>query len=136
MSSEVKVGIVFLAGLFLLAASTFVVEDLSVFKKAGPRYQVYFEDISGLAVGDPVRYGGFEVGEVAEIEVDPERNLALVTYEIDDNQRDFVKIRRNSEHTIGADLFGRAALTITFGTGDSKLIDSIKKPIRAKRKGL
>ncbi len=122
-----KVGIAFLAGLFLLIASTFVVEDLSVFKKEGPEYVVYFQEISGLAVGDPVRYGGFKVGKISEIEVDSEKSLALVTYQIDYDQRDFVKIRENSEHSVEADMFGRAALAISFGTTGSPAVPSKDK---------
>lgn len=122
MSNEIKVGIAFLAGLFLLGASTFIIEDISLFKKEGPRYQALFPEIAGLAVGDPVLFGGFQVGKVSEIVVDTARSLALVTYRVDFEKKDFVRIHRDSEHRIGADLFGRAALTISFGTPGSELV--------------
>ncbi|MFC1582875.1 MlaD family protein, partial [Planctomycetota bacterium] len=123
MSIEVKVGICFLAGLFLLAASTFVVTDgKPPWTKTGPEYSVYFEDIAGLGVGDPVLYGGFNVGEVVTVEVDPQASLAKVTFQIEPAQAKFVKIHNDSEHRIGADLFGRARLEIAFGTHESGVI--------------
>jgi len=115
MSKEIKVGITFLSGLFLLALATFVIEDINPFREKGQTYSVYFSEVAGLGAGDPVHFSGLEVGKVTDVEIDREYNRVKVTYTVNENHADYVKIQADSRHRIGTDLFGRAYLAVSFG---------------------
>lgn len=133
MSKEIKVGITFLTGLFLLALSTFVIEDINPFKKQGRMFTVYFNEVAGLGIGDPVHFSGLEVGKITDVEIDGSRNMVKVTYTVAEEHMDFVTIRSDSEHRIGTDLFGRAYLAISFGSEKGTVISGGEIPVPGKR---
>jgi len=133
MSTEIKVGVTFLAGMALLALSTFVIEDINPFKAEGTAYTVYFREVAGLSVDDPVLFGGMEVGKVSAIEIDTERNLVKVSYTIAPEHSGYVKIREDSVHSVGTDLFGRAHLAISFGSPGARVVPPGEVPALGKR---
>ena len=66
ISTEKKVGLFFLLTLIALGVLIEVVEDWNPFEKR-VQYHTYFQSITGLQPGDPVRMAGVDVGKVEEI---------------------------------------------------------------------
>jgi len=69
--SDLRVGLLVLAGLFLLAVTVFYVTGgPGVFS---PKYRLvtYLSEVSGLTIGAPVRLDGVEIGNVDSIRMTP-----------------------------------------------------------------
>lgn len=68
--SDLRVGLLVLAGLFLIAVTVFYVTGAGVLQ---PKYRLvtYLSEVSGLAVGAPVRLDGVEIGNVDSIRMTP-----------------------------------------------------------------
>jgi len=66
--TELRVGIFVLVGLFVLAVAIFYVTGGNVL---GPKYRLktYLPEVSGLAIGAPVRLDGVEIGNVESIKL-------------------------------------------------------------------
>lgn len=62
----VKVGVVFLIGILILGALTFLAGNIRLFK-GGYSIKVYFNSVSGLEQGNKVRLAGVKVGEVRSL---------------------------------------------------------------------
>jgi phospholipid/cholesterol/gamma-HCH transport system substrate-binding protein len=80
--SELRVGILVLAGLFLIAVGIFYVTGAGILV---PKYRVktYLPEVEGLTIGAPVRLDGVEIGNVDAIRMNPQpadrnRNIELV----------------------------------------------------------
>ena len=65
-TAALKVGSVFIVGLFLLGVLTFLVGDIRLFKR-GYRIKTYFNSVGGLEQGNEVRLAGVKVGEVRSL---------------------------------------------------------------------
>jgi phospholipid/cholesterol/gamma-HCH transport system substrate-binding protein len=66
--TELRVGIFVLVGLFVLAVGIFYVTGGNVL---GPKYRLktFLPEVSGLAIGAPVRLDGVEIGNVESIKL-------------------------------------------------------------------
>ena len=73
LSTEQKVGMLFLAALVALAVMIELVEDWHPFQKQ-VEYHTFFHSAVGIKAGDPVRLAGVEVGKI--------RNIALENHEV------------------------------------------------------
>ncbi len=118
MKSEVKVGLLFFIGLGLLLAFTLFVNDMGGGDGA---YAVNFPRVNGLGIGDKVQYNGFTVGRVGNMVpiVDEQNSPAIrVSFDVDDDKKDFIIINDQSSFTIGQGLLGGSMLQIvTSGPG-------------------
>ena len=83
-SIEIIVGTLMLAGIVSLIVLAVQISGFNVGTETGT-YSVYarFENISGLVIRSKVSIGGVMVGQVADIELDPDTYTALVRMEID-----------------------------------------------------
>ncbi|MEH0019975.1 MAG: outer membrane lipid asymmetry maintenance protein MlaD [Desulfobacter sp.] len=80
---ELYVGLFVLIGCFCIGYLVLVIGKFSIFP--GDQYTVhgYFSSASGLKTGARVEMAGVEIGNVAEISIDPERLVAKVVFSID-----------------------------------------------------
>jgi phospholipid/cholesterol/gamma-HCH transport system substrate-binding protein len=95
-TSEVKVGAMTLAGAVILALIVSFLGAFSIFDR-GYTLEISYPAVSGLKVGNEVRYAGVPVGSVKDIKVMPNR----VTVEAGMNKG--VEIPQGSIFTLGAD---------------------------------
>jgi len=70
--SDLRVGLLVLAGLFLIAVTIFYVTGAGVL---APKYRLvtYLSEVEGLTIGAPVRLNGVEIGNVESIRMTPRR---------------------------------------------------------------
>lgn len=81
-SIETVVGIFVVIGLICVAYMTVKLGKVSLF--GDDYYSLYarFSSVSGLRGDSPVEMNGIEVGRVAQLSIDPERQMALVELKI------------------------------------------------------
>ena len=121
-SNEVKVYATITGGIVIFVLLTVVVEDIRLFEGSRKEYEVFFSNVSGLAVGNAVYYGGMKIGEVTDIRIRQDMNGFLVEYNVDSERTGSFRPRQDSEFSIATDLFNRACLTISLGSPGSTLI--------------
>jgi len=71
-SSEAKVGLTLLLGLFLLGSMAVAVGRVELRPSEGPSFEIMYKTVDGLKEGAPVRYAGVNVGRVSFIRLEPE----------------------------------------------------------------
>ena len=117
MTSELKVGVFFLAVLVLIVIFTvFVTPDL---RKKGA-YQVTFPRVQRLKAGDPVTYNGVRIGSVSS--VDPVLKadgspVVAVLFAVDVQRQPAVLVDESSRYTIRQGILGGAELEILSTSG-------------------
>lgn len=118
ISSELKVGIMVavsltLLGMLIIAASG------KFFLQQGYTIVVYFDYVSGLNVGAPVRLAGMEVGEVKDLTLSDSK--IAVTLQLEP----MAKIKSDSNVTINSlGIVGEKYVEITLGTPQGKILKS------------
>ncbi|MDI6734856.1 MAG: MlaD family protein [bacterium] len=118
ISSELKVGIMVavsltLLGMLIIAASG------KFFLQQGYTIVVYFDYVSGLNTGAPVRLAGMEVGEVKDLVLSDSK--IAVTLKLEPT----AKIRSDSNVTINSlGIVGEKYVEITLGTPQGKILES------------
>lgn len=118
-------------GLFTVAtAAAALVFALWLGKTATDRewawYEIGFDHpVSGLSKGNPVQYSGVEVGEVMELNLDPENpSHVRVLVRVDES----VKIRENTRvGLVLANITGSMSVRFRGGTSDSPVIEGNRK---------
>lgn len=126
MTSELKVGVFFLAVLVLIIVFTvFVTPDL---RKKGA-YQVTFPRVQRLKAGDPVTYNGVRVGMVSS--VDPVLRedgspVVAVVFAVDVQRQPTVLVDGSSRYTIRQGILGGAELEILSTSGAPITPEAIK----------
>lgn len=118
ISSELKVGIMVavsltLLGMLIIAASG------KFFLQQGSSIIVYFDYVSGLNTGAPVRLAGMEVGEVKNLSLSDGK--IAVTLKLEPTAR----IRSDSNVTINSlGIVGEKYVEITMGTAQGEVLKS------------
>jgi len=85
-------------------------------------YDVYFTDISGLAVSSQVQFSGLAVGRVVSTELAPQRSAVRVRLEL----REDTPVRTDSRASIDTSaVTGVSLVTITSGQPDSPLLRDV-----------
>ncbi|MFH1563395.1 MAG: MlaD family protein [Nitrospirota bacterium] len=118
ISSELKVGIMVavsltLLGMLIIAASG------KFFLQQGYTIVVYFDYVSGLNAGAPVRLAGMEVGEVKNLSLSDSK--ITVTLKLEPT----AKIKSDSKVTINSlGIVGEKYVEITLGTPQGKILES------------
>lgn len=115
-SAEIKIGIMITVSLVILCILIIATSGTYLFQK-GYTIKVYFDYVSGLDAGSPVRLAGMEVGEV--------KDLALVDKKIEVTLKlkSTAKIRSDSIATINTlGIVGEKYVEITMGTSQGKIL--------------
>jgi phospholipid/cholesterol/gamma-HCH transport system substrate-binding protein len=77
-SMETIVGIFVAAGLLCVGYMAVKLGNLSLFGEDSLVLYARFSSVSGLKVGSPIEIFGIQVGSVQKIEMDPEKEMAIV----------------------------------------------------------
>lgn len=119
--NRVRLGIFVSIGLLLLIIGIYYVgEQKQLFNKT-LNLNAVFRDVSGLQVGNNVRFGGINVGIIDNIEIINDTAIR-VTILVNKDVQQFIK--RDAMAIIGSEgLMGNKVLTITSGTQGEKMIE-------------
>lgn len=82
-SMETTVGIFVLAGILCVAYMTVKLGNIDLFGDDSYTLYARFTSISGLKINNPVEMLGMEIGRVAGLEMDQDKQLAVVKLKID-----------------------------------------------------
>ncbi|MEW6097127.1 MAG: MlaD family protein [bacterium] len=115
-NAELKIGIMVAIALTILGILIVAASGTYLFKK-GYTIQVYFDYVSGLDTGAPVRLAGMEVGEVKDLALVDKR--IKVTLKL----KSTAKIRTDSRVTINSlGIVGEKYVEITLGTPQGEIL--------------
>jgi phospholipid/cholesterol/gamma-HCH transport system substrate-binding protein len=80
---ETTVGIFVLIGILCIAYMTVKLGNIDIFGNDSYTIHARFTSVSGLKIDNPVEMLGMEIGRVARLEMDQDRQLAVVELKID-----------------------------------------------------
>lgn len=108
ISKEVKIGIAFVIALFLLYFGISFLKGINIFKPSNS-YIAAFNDVSGMLIADPITINGLKVGQVYDMELDPDnKEQVLVRIEMTRG----VKIPKGSKLALDAGMLGGTTLVL------------------------
>ena len=121
--SKIKLGVFVSISITLFIAAVYFIGDRRQLFNSTFHISGIFKDISGLQVGNNVRFSGITVGIIDDIEQITDSTVK-VDMEIDEQTRKFIK--KNAKAIIGSDgLMGNKIVIITSGsTGQKELVDN------------
>ncbi len=118
--NNIKLGIFVTVGLVLFLVAIYFIGDRQHLFSKTISLSSMFKDISGLQVGNNVRFSGINVGTVKGIEIVSD-SLVKVEMEIEKSTQKFIKI--DSKAIIGSEgLMGNKVLNISPGTPGNKIV--------------
>ena len=119
-SNRIRLGLFVISGLILLIIGLYLIgSNRNLFGKNITLYSVFY-NISGLQIGNNVRFGGIDVGTVDKMEIINDTSVR-VTMSVQENLLNF--IRTNSYTSIGTDgLMGNKLVNIDPGTPNAPTI--------------
>lgn len=116
VSDEIKVGIMVAIALTILGILIIAARGTYLFQK-GYTLKVYFDYVSGLDVGAPVRLAGMQVGEVKDLKLVGEK------IEVTLKLKSTAKVRTDSDVTINSlGIVGEKYVEITLGSPQAKIL--------------
>ena len=120
-SHRIRRGIFIISGLILLIVGLYLIgSNRNIFGRNITLYTTFY-NISGLQVGNNVRFSGIDVGTVKKLEIVNDTTVK-VTMQMDENLTRFIRI--NSVASIGTDgLMGNKLINIDPGTQDAQQIN-------------
>lgn len=144
ISREIKIAIVFIAGLALLYWGINFLKGKDLFKKERTFYTVY-DKVSGLVKANPVLVNGFRVGQVEDMYFHP-NNSGKIIVVLTITNNDLVIPSNTVARLFSSDLLGSKAVELQLGnaTAEAKegdtlnsivegsLTDEIIQPIKVK----
>lgn len=114
---EFKVGLLAVSGIVLLVLGVNYLKGFNPFARTS-NYLVVYDQVSGLAVSNPVLINGFQVGQVNRIEFLPQGSgELLVEFSVEHPQLYFPSNSVAQIHS--SDLFGTKAIRLVFGDSES-----------------
>lgn len=119
--NRIRLGIFVSIGLLLFVTGIYYVgEQKQLFNKT-LNLNAVFRDVSGLQVGNNVRFGGINVGIIDNIEIINDTSIRVVIL-VNKDVQPFIK--RDAMAIIGSEgLMGNKVLNITSGTQGEKMIE-------------
>lgn len=122
-TNKISLGVfVTFAALFLIIAIYFIGKKSQLFNKTF-RITGIFHDISGLQVGNNVRFSGINIGVIEDIEIISDTCVSVAMM-LDENVRKFIKT--DSKAIIGSDgLMGNKIISIMPGTSNKKTMQDM-----------
>lgn len=117
MSKEFKVGLLaIVAGSTLYIGFNFL-KGIDLFSNTS-KYYAFYENIDGLAVSNPVRLNGYDVGRVSDINIVQEQNN-IVKVEFDIQKR--LVVGQSTQAELTTDLLGSKSVVLKMKDGDTPL---------------
>ncbi len=117
MSKEFKVGLLaIVAGSTLYIGFNFL-KGIDLFSNTN-KYYAFYENIDGLAVSNPVRLNGYDVGRVSDINIVQEQNN-IVRVEFDIQKR--LVVGQSTQAELTTDLLGSKSVVLKMKDGDAPL---------------
>ncbi|MCD6018780.1 MAG: hypothetical protein K0S53_1901 [Bacteroidetes bacterium] len=118
--NKIKLGIFVTIGLALFILGIYLIGDKQKMFNNTVTISGIFKDVSGLQVGNNVRFSGITIGVVENIEIVSD-SAVRVDFSIDEQTKKFIK--KNAKITIGSDgLMGNKVAIIIPGTAGNKEI--------------
>jgi phospholipid/cholesterol/gamma-HCH transport system substrate-binding protein len=119
-ANELRAGIFVLVGVLMFTAAIFLLGKKSALFTRNTDLLVEFKDISGLAVGAPVRLAGLEVGTVGAISLPEDLHERHARVRLVVQSRFMTRIRSDSEAFIdSAGLLGDKVVNISMGSPEA-----------------
>lgn len=111
LNNETKVGIlaVIALGILYLGFNWLSMDTTFV---SGFELKAYYDDVQGLATGNPVQYNGVTIGTVKRINLDSDDGPVEVIFSLNETE---LKIPIDSRATISSDILGSKAIRIDRG---------------------
>ncbi|MFH1956939.1 MAG: MlaD family protein [bacterium] len=116
MTNKIRVGLFVLIGASVLAVVIVILGKINI--RPGYRFNIIFDDISGLTTDSPVRIAGVQVGKVLSFEITKD-GKAMVTVRIDQKYRIY---HGCTVRVVSTGVIGTKYLQITTGGIDKPLI--------------
>lgn len=118
--NKIRLGIFVSIGLALFIVGIYFIGDKQQMFNKTFQISGFFKDVSGLQVGNNVRFSGITIGVVENVEIVSDTSVR-VDFSIEEKTRKFIK--RDAKITIGSDgLMGNKVAIITPGTIGSQEI--------------
>ncbi|MBC5842786.1 MAG: MlaD family protein [Flavobacteriaceae bacterium] len=115
-----KLGMFVIGAIVVFAATIFFIGKQKNLFGSTFRIHAYFKNVSGLSVGNNIRFSGINIGTVDEIQLVSDSTV-VVSMTIEKEVQKFIKI--DAKASIGSDgLMGDKVLTISPGTHSQKMI--------------
>lgn len=122
ISNRIRMGIFISLGLALFFAGIYFIGVKQQMFTSTFRMSGVFNDVSGLQVGNNVRFSGVNIGTIESIKIISNTSVR-VNMLIDESVRKFIK--KDAEATIGTEgLLGNKILIITPGTSESEEVEN------------
>jgi phospholipid/cholesterol/gamma-HCH transport system substrate-binding protein len=123
-ANELRAGIFVMVGVVVFTAAIFFLGQKSALFTRNTELFVEFRDISGLAVGAPVRLSGLEVGTVAAIALSQDLRERKARVRLLVQTRYLARIRADSEALIdSAGLLGDKVVNVSLGSLDAAALE-------------
>ncbi|MFV0468158.1 MAG: MlaD family protein [Dysgonomonas sp.] len=106
-SKEIKIGIAFIACLFILYFGINFLKGINVFKPSNS-YIVLFDDVSGLTLSSPVQVNGYPVGLVYSMQLSSDGKNIITTLNLNEG----VRIPKDSKVKLDVSPLGGATIII------------------------
>lgn len=120
LSRNVKVGIMFLTGLFLLVGALYFIGDRQNLFGDTIELKAEFEEVNGLMKGNNVRYAGINIGTVTSVNIVND-SMVMVEMVVESSAMEYIKT--NALASIGSDgLMGNKLVNISSSKGEAPLI--------------
>lgn len=120
--NKIRLGIFVSIGIALFIIGVYFIGDKQQLFNETFRVSGIFKDVSGLQVGNNVRFSGITIGVVENIEIVSDSSVK-VDFNIDNNTRKFIK--KDAKITIGSDgLMGNKVAIIIPGTQSNKQVEN------------
>ena len=120
-SRDLKVGIFVLVGLALLGMTIFLIGEERNLFSASVNFKTTFTDAQGLKPGAPVRLGGIDVGQVAQVGYDqksPDDPTVYVTFWV--KRSEMKRVRTDTRAAIvNKGLLGDKMVELSLGEGEA-----------------
>lgn len=108
IKKEVKIGIIFVVGLFLLFAGIKFLKGINIFSSS-KHYTVRFHNVEGLTISTPVQINGYKVGMVSSMHVNLDNYQEIIVGVTMDNK---IYIPKNAKFILDVSILGTAAIQL------------------------
>jgi phospholipid/cholesterol/gamma-HCH transport system substrate-binding protein len=121
-SNKIRLGVFITAGFIILIVGIYFIGQKQFLFSHTITVKAIYKDVSGLQIGNNVRFSGIDVGTINDIEIVSD-TAVCVTMAIDRSVRKFLK--KDGKASIGSEgLMGDKVINLTAGTSESKEIDN------------
>ncbi len=111
---EKRVGVFVLGGLFLALSALLILGGKSSFFTPMNHYYTHFNKVDGLVSGAKITLGGFKIGTVTKVELDPNTHDIRVTYSIERKYAEWIR-KESSVELVTQGVLGDKYLSMVAG---------------------